>query len=878
MGGTVSAARWFGWLLPRSEREFVLGDLEEAYGRHFALRQVVALIGAAFAIRSATHRSSATAFPTLSPAKRDSQMHTLLSDLRYGVRQLLRSPAFTALAVVTLALGIGATTAVYSVVSPVLLRPLPYPHPERIVTLWEVGDGAEESNTGYATFLDVRQQTASFDALAAMSSWQPTLQGGAEAERLDGQRVTREFFSVLGVRPELGRDFTVGENVRGQHYAVILSHGIWQRRFGGDSSLVGRPITLNGIAYTVVGIMPKRFESLLSPTAQLWAPLAYETSLRWACRTCRHLRMVGRLKEGVDVARADRELDLISARLVAQHPTDYANSGMGVVPLRTKLTREVRPALLAVLGAVGFVLLIACANVSSLLLGRAMQREGEFAIRGALGAGRQRVVRQLLTESVLLGVLGGLGGVLLAWWGVKALVALGPASLPRLQAIGIDVGVLGFTAAVSVTAGLLFGLIPALATARPDLFTALRPGGRHTGQKSRRAARAVLVMSEVALALMLLVGAGLLMRSLHRLLDVDPGFEPAQLLTLEVQTTGPRYEDDDAVRSFFVRAAEAIVAVPGVERAGWTSQLPLGGNFDRYGVVIEGKPLANPADAPSADRYAITPGYLEAMRIPLKRGRTITPADARGQSGVVLINEMFAKQDWPGGDALGARVRLGGPDAPWRTVVGIVGDVSHTSLDETRAPQVYLPEAQWLGADGAMVLAARTRGDPAATAAAVREAIRSVDRDLPILRVATMEQVVATTADQRRFAFILFEGFALVALLLAGAGIYGVLAGSVTARTRELGIRSALGASRGGLLKLVIRQGLALTAAGMTAGVLGALLLTRFLRGLLFGVGAQDPLTFLGVVAILALVALAACLAPALRATRVSPLEALRSE
>jgi putative ABC transport system permease protein len=871
----MNPARWLGWLVPAAEREFVLGDLEEAYHRR-TLRFCWELVWAAAAIRFSPRRTSHLS--PLTAHRRESPMGTLLTDLRYGLRQLLRSPGFTALAILTLSLGIGATTAVFSVINPVLLRPLPYPHPERIVTLWERGDDSDESNTGYATFLDVRQLATSFDGISAMSSWQPTLQGGAEAERLSGQRVTREFFSVLGVRPELGRDFTEAENVRGQHFVAILSHGLWQRRFGGDRSLIGRPITLNGIAYTVVGVMPKSFESMLDPTAQLWAPLAYDASLRWACRTCRHLRMVGRLKEGTDLASAKRELDLVSARLVAEHPTEYSATGMFVVPLQTRLTRAVRPALLAVLGAVGFVLLIACANVSSLLLGRAMQREGEFAIRGALGAGRQRVVRQLLTESVLLALLGGLGGVVLAWWGVRGLVAIAPASLPRLQAIGIDLGVLGFTAAVSLASGLLFGLIPAFATSRPDLFTALRPGGRHTGQKSRRVARAILVMGEVALALMLLVGAGLLLRSLRRLLDVDPGFEPRQLLTMEVQTTGPRYEDEDAVRAFFSRAADAVRAIPGVERAGWSSQLPLGGNFDRYGVTIEGKPLPNPANAPSADRYAVTPGYLEAMRIPLKRGRTIRPDDARGRPGIVLINEAFAKQDWPGGEALGARIQLGGPDAPWRTVVGVVGDVHHVSLDEKQAPQVYLPEVQWLGADDAMVLAVRTRGDPATTAAAVREAIRSVDRDLPILNVATMEEVVTNTADQRRFAFILFEGFALVALLLAAAGIYGVLAGSVTARTREIGIRSALGASRSGLLKLVIRQGLVLTAAGITAGIMGALLLTRFLRGLLFGVGAQDPVTFVGVVLVLAVVALAACLAPALRATRVSPLEALRSE
>jgi putative ABC transport system permease protein len=551
---------------------------------------------------------------------------------------------------------------------------------------------------------------------------------------------------------------------------------------------------------------------------------------------------------------------------------------MHVVALQDRLTREVRPALLAVLGAVALVLLIACANVSALLLGRALQREGEFAIRSALGAGKARVVRQLLTESVVLSLLGGAAGVALAHWGVQGLSALAPSSLPRLSAVGIDGGVLAFAAGLSVVTGLAFGLVPAFATTRPDLFAALRPGGRTTGLRSRRIARAALVTGEIALALMLLFGAGLLMRSLHRLLTVHPGFDPTGLLTMEVQTTGSRYQEDPPIRGFFDRARESVLQIPGVEHAGWTSQLPLGGNFDRYGVQIEGVVLANPANAPSADRYAVTPGYLEAMRIPLERGRTITDADGAAAPKIVLINRTFATVAWPNSDPIGARLQVGGPDRPWWTVVGIVGDVRHTSLDETQAPQIYLPEAQWFSADDAMVLTARTRGDPVLLAGAIRAAIRAVDPTLPILRVATMEEVVSSTAQQRRFALVLFQVFAVVALLLAAAGIYGVLAGSVTERTRELGIRSALGASPNGIIALVVRQGLALTLTGLAAGVLGSLLLSRFLQGLLFGVRSTDPATFAVVVVVLVAVALAACWAPAWRATRVSPLEAIRGE
>ncbi|HEV8195978.1 MAG TPA: ABC transporter permease, partial [Gemmatimonadales bacterium] len=720
--------------------------------------------------------------------------------------------------------------------------------------------------------------STSFEALAVNSQWQPTLQGGGDPERLNGQRVTKDFFSVFGVRPFLGRDFTAEENVRAQRFVVILSYGLWQRRFGGDPSIVGKPVVLNETQYLVVGVMPRSYENLISPTAELWAPLGYDLSLSYACRTCHHLGEYGRLKPGVSPEAARKELDVISGRLVAQYPTEYAAPGMLVTPLQELLTQNAKPALLAVLGAVGLVLLIACANVSSLLLGRAMQREGEFAIRGALGAKRGRVVRQLLTESVMLSLVGGAAGIALAWAGIRGLKAIAPPNLPRLGAIGIDAGVLGFTAGVSILTGLLFGLIPAFATARPDLFAALRPGGRHTGQRSKRTARAILVGAEVALAVMLLTGAGLLMRSLERMLSVDPGFDPKNLITMAVSTTGARYSDNESTWAFWDRTLEAVRAVPGVEMAAWTSQIPLGGNFDRYGVQIQGKLLAHPEEAPSADRFSVTPDYLQTMRIPLKRGRGFTAADVRNNPLVVLIDENLARIGWGGADPIGAKVQFGGPDQPWRTVVGIVRTVQHTALDQDQAGQLYIPESQGQFADGGMDLAVRTRGDPAALAAQVRAAIKSVDPTQPILGVATMEQVLSSTAQQRRFTFVLFQIFAVVALLLAAAGIYGVLAGSVTERTREIGIRSALGAPRSGLLGMVVRQGLTLASIGLLVGTAGALGLTQFLRKMLFGIGARDPVTFAGVVVVLGAVAFAACLAPALRATRVSPLEALRGE
>lgn len=872
----MTPARWLAWLIPDSEREFVLGDLEEAYGHRSPARHAWELIRAAWACRR--HRPRHAYYSLVTSSRGDRLVTTLLNDLRYGFRQLIVRPGFTALAVLTLGLGIGATTAIFSVVNPILFESLPYPEPDRIVSVSERDKDGVANGTGYATFVDLKSTSTSFEALAVNSQWQPTLQGNGEPERLNGQRVTQDFFSVFGVRPALGRDFTAEENVRGQHRVTILSHGLWQRRFGGDPTVVGKPVTFDGIQYLVVGVMPRTFENLISPSVQLWAPLGYETSLPWACRTCHHLREYGRLKPGITPEAARRELDVISGRLVAQYPTEYAAAGMLVTPLQELLTRNVKPALLAVLGAVGFVLLIACANVSSLLLGRAMQREGEFAIRGALGAKRGRVVRQLLTESVMLALTGGVAGIALAWIGLHGLKALAPPNLPRLQAIGIDGGVLGFTAAVSLVTGLLFGLVPAFATARPDLFAALRPGGRHTGHRSKRITRAILVGGEVALAVMLLVGAGLMMRSLEKLLAVNPGFDPKNLLTMTVQTTGTRYADDEPVWAFWERTLEAVRAVPGVEMAAWTSQLPLGGNFDRYGVQIEGKLLGNPEEAPSADRFSVTPDYLRTMRIPLKRGRALTAADVGKSPPVVLIDETFARVGWGGEDPIGQKVQYGGPDQPWRTVVGIVGGVQHTALDLDQAPQLYIPEAQGQFADVTMDLAVRTRGAPAALASAVRAAIKSVDPTQPILNLSTMEQVLSATAQQRRFTFVLFQVFAVVALLLAAAGIYGVLAGSVTERTRELGIRSALGAPRAGLLGMVVRQGLALAAAGMLVGTAGALGLTRFLEKMLFGVDARDPLTFGAVVVVLLAVALGACLHPAIRATRVSPLEALKAE
>jgi putative ABC transport system permease protein len=805
-------------------------------------------------------------------------MRTLLQDIHYGLRMLARAPGFTAVALLTLALGIGANTAIFSVVNPILFQALPYPDADRVIVVGESGGGNAVSTTGWATIHDIEASAHTLSGIAGVAGWSPTITGSGDPEMLTGQSVSRSFFPVLGVSPFLGRNFEPADDVPGAPRVAILGHGLWRRRFGADSGIVGHTVMLSGAPYTVIGVMPRGFENVLNPRAQLWRALSYDATLPYACRTCRHLRAVARVKPDLGVGDARRELAVLSRSLVSQYPRDYTD-GLAIAPLHDAITSGVRPALLAILGAVGLVLLITCANVMSLLLARASQRETEFAIRAALGAGNRRVVRQLLTESLLLAVIGGSLGLLVAQLGIKALIAMAPSGLPRLDAIHLDAKVLIFTLLVATAAGVLFGIAPALAATRSDLHGQLKQDARRTGRVSG-ATRGALVVSEVAIAVMLLVGAGLLLRSLGRLLDVKPGFETEHLLTLTVQTAGPAYRQNENVWAFYDRALESLRALPGVKSADAVNQIPLGGDNDGYGVHSQEKPRANPSEDPSADRYGVTAGYLATMGIPLIRGRALTEADNATAPAVLLVNEAFAKREWPGEDPIGQHVRVGDPaNGPWRTIVGIVGDVHHFSLEAPITNQVYLPESQSpYGADNAMDIVVRTTGDPVALAAAARAAIRAVDPDQPIIRIATMDQIVAASTAARRFALVLFESFAAVALLLAAAGIYGVLAGAVAQRTREIGIRSALGASRGDILGMIVRQGAVLTGIGILLGTVGALALSSGIDRLLFGIGSKDPVTFGGVATLLAVVALAACAIPAWRAARVDPLVALRSE
>ena len=815
----------------------------------------------------------------LQPRRLEDEM---FQDIRFAMRMLLKKPGFTLIAGFTLALGIGASTAIFSAVNPILFEPLPYPDADRVTMIWDYGNDGSRVYVTFGTLCELAERSRSFDAMAAMKPWQPTLIGADQPERFEGQRVSASYFRALGVSPSKGRDFEASDDQLNGPRVVIISDGLWRRRFGGDSTIIGRQITLDGNPVTVIGVMPNAFENLLAPTAELWGPLQYDKSLLPDSREWgHHLRMVARLRSGVRTAQAKQELDTIAQTPIQEFPRPaYADldNGLIVNSLQDDVTRGVKPALLAVLGAVLLVLAIACVNVTNLLLARGAQRRGEFAVRAALGAGRTRMMRQLLTESLLLSAIGGALGMVLAEIGVRGLVALSPPGLPRVAAIRLDGAVFAFALAITTLIGLVVGLVPALHASRGDLNIALQQSSRRNAgghQLTRRA----LVVAEVALAAVLLVSAGLLLRSLQRLFAIDPGFDTSHLLTMQVQTSGHRL-DEDTTHRFFAQALEAVREVPGVTAAGFTSQLPLSGDLeDGYGVHFESSPTGNPEADNGALRYAVSPGYLETMAIPLRSGRTLSPHDVADAPLAVLISESLAKSKFPGQEPIGQRLRIGPNDGPWATIVGVVGNVKQTSLAVSQSDAVYIADAQWsLFADRALWLVVRARGGEAGLAPAVKNAIWSVDKDQPIVKVATMDDRLAASAAERRFALILFEMFGIVALVLAATGIYGVLSGSVTERTREIGVRLALGAQRRNVLGLILRQGATLTLGGVAFGLLAALSVTRLLATLLFGVSATDPVIFGSVALLLIVVALLACYLPARRATKVDPLMALRHE
>jgi putative ABC transport system permease protein len=808
-------------------------------------------------------------------------LETLIADVRYGLRRLRTNPGFTAVSAITLALGIGATTVIFSAINPILFEPLPYPNADRVLMVSDATNNGTPEPIAFGTYREILLRNHSFAALAPFKAWQPTLEGGAEPERLNGQAVGADYFRALGVTPVRGRDFTADDDRDGGPTVAVLSDALWHRRFGGDPAIVGRTVTLDDYPVRVIGVMPPAFENVPDANAEIWTPLQYRTvftpdSREWG----HHLRLVGRVRSGVDLAAARTDLNAIARSPRADMPrVPWASlqAGLIVTSLQADVARDARPALLAVFGAVLVLLIIACVNVTNLLLARGAQRRGEFALRAALGAERGRLVRQLITESMMLSLLGGALGMLVAGVGLRSFVAMSPVGLPRLGSIHVDASALVFALVVTSVIGLAVGVLPALHASREDLQAGLQEASRRSAGQ-HHGTRRVLVVAEVALSLVLLVGAGLLLRSLERVFAVNVGFDASNLLTMQVQLTGQRYRPDDVKARFLDDALAVVRRVPGVSAAAFTQQLPLSGDLDVYGAHLERN--SNPKDDGAVLRYAVTPDYFTAMRIPLVRGRFLDSHDVAGAPRAVVINESFARAEFGKDDAIGQRMHVGPDDGQWYTVVGVVGDVKQAidALDNRYA--VYTAPTQWHWVDNLHSLVVRTQaaGDASSLAASVRNAIWSVDKNQPVVRISTMSSLVTTATAGRRFALVLFEAFGIAALVLAAVGIYGVLSGSVTERIREIGVRSAMGASPRDILGLILGQGMKLTLAGVVLGLVGAAVATRGLVTLLFGVTRLDPVTYAGVIALLLGVSVVACWMPAWRAARIDPAVTLRSE
>src|SRR5215211_2161882 len=809
--------------------------------------------------------------PIASGAQRNANIFAdLLQDMRYALRMLAMNPAFTTVAIIALALGIGANSAIFSVVNAVLLRPLPFKHPEQLVMVWENAAhmGFPKNTPSPANFLDWQKQAQSFTGMAAMVERSFNLTGVGEPERLDGRRVSANLFELLGAPALLGRTFVPDDDQPGTH-VVLLSHSLWERRFGSDPAVIGRALSLNGESYTVIGVMPRlaQLPGFANRKDQLWVPIAFPPE-EAAQRGNHFLGVVARLKPGVTQKQAEAEMETIAARLAQQYPEYNTRIGAVVVPLHEQLVGDIKPALLVLLGAVGFVLLISCANVANLLLARAAVRQKEIALRLALGASRSRLTRQFLTESVLLAFFGAGLGLLLALAGIRILKIFIPSTVSQVEAINIDLSVLIFTAMVAVLTGIAFGLAPAIHGSHLNLNDTLKEGGRDScgGSKGNRA-RGLLVIAEVAVSFVLLVGAGLLINSFFH------------LLTMKVDLSEVKYPDRDRRTGFFDEVIRRARALPGVQSVAVAGNLPLTYDGDSMNISVEGLPDPPPDQRPDVIYRVIGPDYFGTMRIPIVRGRDFTDQDKAESKDVVVISEKTAQHFWPGEDPIGKRLKPGSSTSKsaWREVIGIVKDVRQNGLIAPPKMQMYLDYRQ-LKDLAANALVVRTSIDPMSLAASVRNVIWSVDKDQTVADINTMDNIVAEAVARQRFSMLLLGLFAVLALLLASVGIYGVMSYSVAQRTREIGIRIALGARRADVLQMTVKQGLKLVGAGMVIGMLAAFLLTRVMASLLFGISATDPITFIGISLVLLAVAILASYIPALRATKVDPITALRAQ
>lgn len=806
-------------------------------------------------------------------------MGSLSSDVRYALRSLFRRPTFTIIAVFTLAIGIGANTAIFSAIHALLLKPLPFPELDRVVAIWDKQPtlGYTHNEVTMANYLDWKAQNQSFEQLCLYRWWSANLTGIDPPERLQGFLVTANFLDTLGMKPIMGRNFAAEENQPGKDRVAIITYSLWQRRFGGDPNILNKQVTLNTFTRTIVGVMPEHFN--FPKAAEIYAPLPMTPEIM-RNRLTHTYYVIGRLKPGVSVQSGQAEIDNIAARLEQQYPDTNKGWGATVFPIVADTVRAYDSGIWLAMAAVGFVLLIACANVANLMLARASGRQREIALRAALGASRWRIVRQLLTESVIIALIGGALGVLIGFWGIDALRASNPGDAARFapgwHKLGINFTVLLFTLALSLLSGIVFGLAPALQISKPNLNDALKEGSRQVSGGAHRL-RSSLVVVEVAISLMLLVGAGLMTRSFLSLLKTDPGFNPDNVLTMNLVIPGAKYKDDAGFTGFYNAVVERVKTIPGVESAAAVNFLPLGGSNASDAYFVEGEPDPQPGHE-NLGRYRVcTPDYFRTLGIRLVKGRAFTDQDKAGAPKVMIVNETMVRKHWPNQDPIGKRVHFFGPPdkAPWIEIVGVIEDVKH-ELNQPVEPEYYLPYAQdpWSG----MVLVARTSVEPGSLAAAMRQQVWAVDKDQPVFDVHTMKEVRSISVSLYSSGSVMMAIAAILAVLLASVGIYGVMAFLVTQRTQEIGIRMALGARAVDVLKLVVQHGMKLALLGVVVGLLGSWALTRFMKSLLFGVGATDLLTFSVVSVGLLVAAFVACYLPARRATKVDPLEALRYE